>query len=380
MMPYLDRPKKKKLQRNYKNERLKIFRKHLYDCIISIIIKYTDDDIIILFSQRSNNFITINPFANNEYQLYPLNPICDRMKFNKRARTFGNTICNIYVAYTFYDTYHFVNYYFQCIDIFDAHSYSKEILISNYTDVGFLNGNVYIIERNFGNNRFKQLIGNRFVDSGIKMNYDRLKCVFVSSELKLFAIGGEFPKAKNTIEVFDGISWKLLDHKLTTRGCVYTGACRDAVMIDDNIYILTQHCYDEKCYYCSRYNNYIIMYNILHGVITNIYFPDEYSISNGYSMERILSINNKLISVYTNGIKTLVLYHEFTLMKWIVIGIYNVDSFLIMNLSPNFSIRYKKNAIENKLVVMINYIVDIIDAQFKSKFWQTDHWDRNCIW
>src|SRR5438309_2205483 len=102
--------------------------------------------------------------------------------------TFGRTICKVYDTNSWHGINHFSNYYFRFIDIFEGQS--REIPITHDTDVGFANGNVYIIETNFGTTNFKRISNDEFV-SDVPTLCNRKYCVFATIGKNLYAIGGK---------------------------------------------------------------------------------------------------------------------------------------------------------------------------------------------
>lgn len=294
----------------YHNDEVDILlKKYIYRDIANIIFQYITNgkyyEQIGFINPGRNNIAILKKLKNTKhYQLNNIYPIGkysadnrmqryfkeqrDRLgnRLNHRLRTIGNTICKIHDEHSWIGINHFTNYYFQFIDIFDG--YSKKIPINNDTDVGFVNGQVYIIERSFGVSRFKRFFDDEFITDAPTI-YNRQNCVFATIDNKLYAIGGKNKLARTTIEVFNGKSWKLLNVKLSNYG-----ACNDTTTIGTNIYIAKGHCYEELCNECE-YCYYIEVYNTKTNTISTINLP-----VHNHQLYKILSINNKLICVYKN--------------------------------------------------------------------------------
>jgi hypothetical protein len=366
------------VHKNYKNERLNIFRNYLYDYIIYIIFQYMCEEIILL-SDEPILCIAINPLIKDYYYSnYQLNSILKGKlsnKFNK-IRAFGTTICNVRKCHKWFGTNHVINYFFQLIDIYNGHS--KEIAIGNSTDVGYLNGNVYIIERNLDITKFKRFENDHFVNAPPTI-CDRLKCVFVTSTIndelyvnrlfdnKLFAIGGEF--AADSVEVFNGEYWTLLEHKLDNNI-----ACLDAVMLDNNIYILRNHCYSETCFWCTmsavKLEYYISVYNIKSGIIDTIRFE---TMSMYIESIRLMIINNQLACVCLHASKTSIYLYDDDGSHWQKVAKYDGQQ-QIIKISECFGIKYK-----NKNNSILDYVVDRASAMCKSNFYKLNDWNFGSI-
>jgi hypothetical protein len=239
---------------------------------------------------------------------------------------------------------------------------SREIPITHDTDVGFASGNVYIIERNFGTTNFKRYSNDEFV-SDVPTLCDRKYCVFATIGKKLYAIGGQHKLARNSIEVFNGKRWKLLNHKLCAEG-----ACNDTQTIGTTIYIAKGHCYNElcsRCTYCDYIEVYDTITNTLAGLdLTEIKSNTSRFINNlSYRNEtlfKIMVFENELFCMCENNNDGRIMAHYVNSGKLnIDLSYRNIGSSCdcscgIIKISYNAYIEYKKDSESN----ILDYLAD----------------------